>query len=178
MKREIDILEQSHLVLSRIHSGVLITTKAHDEVNTMTIGWGTIGMEWSRPIFTAFVRLHRHTKALLDEAGTFTVNVPLDDSAQKILAYCGTHTGKDEDKIQKMHLTLVQSDCIESPAIRELPLTLECRILYSQNQILERIPEDLQKRYYPQEIDFFSTGANKDVHCMYIAQIVKAYIIE
>lgn len=178
MKKEINILDNAQLVLSRLHSGVLLTTQSKGEVNSMTIGWGTIGIEWGQPIFTAYVRLHRHTKMMLDESKEFTINVPLDDSARHILGYCGTKSGKDHDKIQDLNLTLVQSDCVQAPGIKELPLTLECKVLYSQDQLLEKIPQEFQKRYYPQDVDSSSTGANQDIHCMYIAQIVKAYILE
>jgi len=41
----------------------------------MTISWGTLGIEWNKPIFTAFIREGRFTKELLDESGEFTINI-------------------------------------------------------------------------------------------------------
>ena len=51
--------------------GVLLTAKADGQVNTMTIGWGTIGIQWGKPIFIAFVRGCRHTKGMLDKNPEF-----------------------------------------------------------------------------------------------------------
>ena len=64
MKKEIDILKESQKVLSKLDQGVLLTTKYKEKVNTMTIGWGTIGIEWGLPIFIAFVRTSRYTKEM------------------------------------------------------------------------------------------------------------------
>ena len=172
MKKEIDILQESHQVLSCLAAGALLTTKAQGKVNTMTIGWGTIGIEWGEPVFIAFVRQSRHTKTMLDATGEFTISVPDKNTDPQILSYCGTRSGRDTDKIQDLHLTLVEPEQIHAPAIKELPLTLECQVLYSQDQEFDRLPEAIQKRYYPAQ-----AKDQHDVHTMYIAKIVKAYQI-
>lgn len=177
-KKELSILDDASLILSQLSKGVLLTTKDQDKVNTMTIGWGTIGIEWGQPIFTAFVRTHRHSKEMLDHSGSFTINAPYQKDTKQILGYCGSHSGRDVDKIKELGLHLVPCETIDSMAIQELPLTLECEILYSQVQDLETIPEDLKERYYPQNVDSLATGSNKDVHVQYIAKIKKAYILK
>lgn len=63
------------------------------------------------------------------------------------------------------------------PGIREYPLTLECRVLYRQEQKLDLYSEKAM-RFYPQDVGSENTGANKDPHVMYIGEIVNAYIIE
>ena len=42
-----------------------------------TIGWATIGVQREIPIFQVHVRKCRHSKAMLDTAMEFTLNVPL-----------------------------------------------------------------------------------------------------
>ena len=59
MKREIDLWEYAGKILDTTGKGVLLTTKCDGKVNTMTIGWGTIGIEWGRPVFVAYVRVAR-----------------------------------------------------------------------------------------------------------------------
>ncbi len=149
-------------------NGILMTTAAGGKVNTMTIGWGSIGVDWSRPIFIAYVRESRFTKQMLEENGEFTVNIPLGQTDRNVLAYCGTRSGRDTDKIVDMGLHLVPSEVVSVPGIREFPLTLECRVLYHEEQDLSRIPADILTRYYP----------NADHHHVYYGQIVNAYIIE
>ena len=176
MKKEINILQESHRVLYSLANGALLTTKLQEKVNTMTIGWGTIGIEWKEPVFIAFVRQSRYTKEILDATGEFTINVPNQETDPRILSYCGTHSGKDTDKILDLGLTLVDPEQIKVPAIKELPLTLECQVLYSQAQEYDLLPETIQRQYYPID-DSKPVKEKPDVHTMYIAKIIKAYEI-
>ena len=177
MKQEIEVFDYAKEIVSAIPKGVLLTTRVEDKVNTMTIGWGTLGVEWGLPIFVAFVREGRFTREQLDASMEFTVNVPYGDFDKKILGYCGTKTGRDTDKIGDMNLTLVESELVKVPGIRELPLTLECKVLYRQLQEKDSIPEFIREKMYPENLDSSNPGANRDYHVAYYGQIVKAYII-
>ena len=72
-----------------------------------------------------------------------------------------------------MNLTLEEPVSISVPGIKELPLTLECKVIYKQKQDLSAIPEDIIKRYYPAD----ETGF-QDYHYAYYGEIVNAYLIE
>ena len=157
-----------HICKAMKPNGILLTTAAHGKVNTMTIGWGTIGVDWSRPVFIAYVRESRYTKEMLEANGEFTVNIPMGPIDKKILGYCGTKSGRDTDKIADMGLHTVESDVVSVPGIAELPLTLECKVLYKEEQDLSRIPADIIAQYYPKG----------DHHHVYYGQIVNAYLIE
>ncbi|MCI9442919.1 MAG: hypothetical protein HFH15_17340 [Ruminococcus sp.] len=50
-------------------------------------------------------------------------------------------------------MTLEAPEIISVPGIKEYPLTLECRILYSQKQELEKLPDDIREKMYPQDVD-------------------------
>ena len=65
-----------------------------------------------------------------------------------------------------------------APGIKELPLTLECKVIYRQLQDRSAIPEDIRERNYPENADSSNPGANRDYHIAYYGEIVKAYIIE
>ncbi len=178
MKREVNPFDYANDICKALPRGILLTTKRGDEVNTMTIGWGTMGIDWSRPIFIAYVRESRYTKQLLEANGEFTVNVPMGDIDKKILAVCGTKSGRDMNKIAELGLHPEEPISISVPGIRELPLTLECKVLYRQQQDLSAIPEDILARYYPVEEETLHPGSDRDYHICYYAQILKAYIIE
>lgn len=178
MKREIDIFDHASEIMKAVQSGVLLTTKAEGKVNAMTISWGTLGIEWNKPLFTAFVRESRFTKALLDKNPAFTINIPQGAINKEILKICGTMSGRDMDKIQELGLTLEEPDVVSVPAIRELPLTLECRVIYKQAQELSAMPVEIQRACYPQDVDGSYHGSNRDVHTAYYGEIVRAYIIE
>lgn len=178
MKTYIQAFAYAKDILQQLPKGILLTTQAGGKTNSMTIGWGTMGIEWGRPVFVAFVREHRFTRQQLDANPQFTVNVPLGQYDAHILSYCGTHSGAQTDKAADLHLTLVDGEKVAVPAIRELPLTLECQVLYRQKQDLPAFPPDIQARYYPQDVDSTACGANKDMHIAYYGEIVNAYIIE
>lgn len=178
MKKTINAFDYAGDICKAMKKGILLTTKAGDKVNTMTIGWGMLGIEWGKPIFIAFVRESRFTKQMLEENGEFTVNIPYGEVDARILGFCGTKSGRDLDKIAEMNLTLEDPLSISVPGIRELPLTLECRVLYKQQQDLNAIPQEILNRYYPQEVDGSHPGSNRDYHIAYYAEILNAYIIE
>lgn len=168
MKRKVNAFDYAGEVCKAMQKGVLLTTACDGQVNTMTIGWGHIGIEWGRPIFVAYVRESRYTKEMLTKNGEFTVNVPLGECDGKILGFCGTKSGRDTHKIGELGLTLEEPETISVPGIRQLPLTLECKVIYRQDQPLSAIPEDIQRRYY----------AQGDPHTAYYGEILNAYIIE
>lgn len=178
MKKKIEVFDYSKEILKGIKSGVLLTTKTDEKVNTMTISWGTMGIEWGKTIFTAYVRLNRFTKFQLDKNAEFTINVPYGEYDKKILGGCGSTSGHNIDKIKEYNLTLENPNTISVPGIKELPLTLECKVLYSQLQDVSKLPQNLRDTYYPQGVSGEHYGANEDYHVMYYAEIVDAYIIE
>lgn len=174
MKRKVEAFDYAGHICKAMKKGILLTTRSGERVNTMTIGWGKIGIEWNKPVFIAYVRESRYTKQLLEENGEFTVNIPYGEFNSNILGYCGTKSGRDTDKIKDMGLTLVDSDAVSVPGIKELPLTLECKVIYKQKQDLCAIPAALMERFYPVvgEQDF------RDYHIAYYGEILNAYVIE
>jgi len=67
MKKEIVVFDYANEIMKGVKTGVLVTTKVEDKVNPMTISWGTLGVEWGKPIFTIFVRENRFTKHQLEK---------------------------------------------------------------------------------------------------------------
>ena len=88
---------------------------------------------------------------------------------KKILSYCGSKSGRDTDKIADLGLTLVEPSVISVPAIKELPLTLECRVIYKRHQDSNAIPQEIKDRFYP-------ANTPDDYHTAYYGEIVAAYI--
>lgn len=173
MKRKIKLWEEAGYILENVGKGVLLTTAAEGKVNTMTIGWGTLGIQWGKSIFIAFVRESRYTKELLDKNPEFTVNVPYGEYDKSILGICGTRSGRDVDKLQELGLSLEESETVSVPGIRQLPLTLECKVIYRQEQDSAAISQENTARYYPKENN--KTG---DYHTAYYGEVTAAYIIE
>ena len=173
MKQPISAFDKAGDICKAMKQGILLTSGTMEKPNTMTIGWGMIGVEWGKPIFVALVRESRFTRELVDQGGDFTVNIPWGDIDPKILGYCGTKSGRDVNKFEDLGLTAVESSRISAPAIAQLPLTLECKVLHRQLQELEQDLDASVAKYYPADAD-----GKRDLHCMYFAEILDAYILE
>ena len=176
MKEKINVTDYANLITKALPKGILLNTNG-DKFNAMVIGWGHLGTLWSRPTFHVYVRQGRYTKAQLDRTGEFTISVPLDQPDADINRICGWQSGRDIDKAAAAGLELESAEVIRTPGIRQYPLTIECRILYAQDQELPKIPEDIRNRMYPQDVDGTYPMANRDCHTMYVGEIVDAYII-
>ena len=172
MKKPVNAFDYAGLICKAMNPGVLLTAKVGDKVNPMTIGWGSIGVEWGTPFFTAYVRPCRYTHEMIEATGEFTVNIPM-GNVKNILGFCGTKSGRDTDKIADLGLTLEEPVCISVLGIKELPLTLECKVIYRQDQDSSLLHPDVVERYYKP-----GTRNEGDYHTMYFGEITAAYIIE
>ena len=99
MKR-VGYMQVAEEAMGQIKEGAFLTVKADGALNTMTIGWATIGYVWSRPIMMVAVRLSRHTFGLMEAAEDFTVSIPSTDMDAE-LDCCGTRSGRDFDKFKQ-----------------------------------------------------------------------------
>ena len=149
--------------------GILVTTKTGDKINSMTIGWGTLGVVWEKPVFIAYVRDCRYTWEMLQKNPEFTVNIPVGEFDRKALGLLGSKSGRDMDKIATAGLTPVDPEVISVPGLKEFPLTLECKVLLDQKQDDSRLPEELRDRFYRIQ--------SNDHFCFY-GEIVASYMIE
>ena len=178
MKQEIDVFEYASEIMKALKTGVLLTTKANNKVNVMTISWGTLGIEWGKTLFTLFIRENRFTRTQLDQHPEFTISIPRGEFDKKILGFCGTKSGRSVDKIKELNLHLEEGSAVSVPVIREFPLTLECKIIYTQKQDQQEIKQKNLMEFYPQDVDSSFYGANKDFHIAYYGEIVSAYILQ
>lgn len=157
-------LQQADKLIERIKAGAFLTVAADKAVNTMTIGWATIGYIWQKPVFMVAVRDSRHTFTLLEKTDNFTVTIPGSDDYNKAIAVCGTKSGRDFDKFAQCNLQQKQAKCVTSPIIDIPGVHYECKIIYKSamdNAFLDPALE----RLYP----------NKDYHTLYFGEILACY---
>lgn len=146
------------------NGGVFLTVNG-EKANTMTIGWGSAGIYWGKPVCVVLVRPQRHTYSLIENADEFTVSVPTTNPLKEELAFAGTQSGRDYDKFQGHGLTAVPGQKVNTPIVGECGLHLECKIVH--RQVLQEDAKDQPTftRAYPL----------KDYHIMYWGEIVSAY---
>jgi flavin reductase (DIM6/NTAB) family NADH-FMN oxidoreductase RutF len=146
---------------------LLVSAGRSGTPNVMTIGWGSIGVMWGRPVFTVMVRPSRHTYKLLEEVAEFTVNVPPAGLAAAT-QYCGTVSGADRDKFREMSLEPIRSREVTPPIIRQCVVHYECRVVHRCDMAAEALVPVLHEEFYP--------GGN--FHRYYFGEIVAAYADE
>jgi flavin reductase (DIM6/NTAB) family NADH-FMN oxidoreductase RutF len=133
--------------------------------NPMTIGWGTFGIMWSKPVVMVMVRPTRHTHSLIAQAHDFTVNW-LPEKYAQALQVCGSVSGRDKDKFALAGLHPVKAALVQSPVVEESILSLEARIIYrSQTDPALCVDKAVLACYDP---------ALKDYHGLFFGEVVAA----
>ncbi len=146
---------------------MLITAGDHVECNTMTASWGGVGYLWNKPVAMAFIRPQRHTFEFTEREPMLTLSF-FGEEYRKALQYCGSHSGRDEDKIHNAGLSVTFTD-EEVPAIEQATLVLECKKLYCDMMKPECfLHKEIVEKWY----------AAQDFHKVYVLEIVNAYIKE
>lgn len=143
-------------------SGLLLVSG--ERGNPMTIGWATIGVIWSIPVLTVLVRPSRFSFGLMESHREFAVCVPRDEMAEQV-AYCGTHSGREVDKISECGFSLEQGSLISIPHIGECPIYYECRVVHKTSVINADLDPTIVQRSYP-------TG---DLHGIYNGEILGVF---
>ncbi len=148
----------------------IVTGNLKDKVNAMTISWGEIGSIWGHkcgePVVTIFVRPQRFSKVLLDKEDYFTLCF-FDKKYKKELAYLGTHSGRDEDKLAKVKFTSTSME--QYSYINEANMVFVCRKLYQQT---------MKEECFLDKSIIMDNYPKKDFHDLYIAKIEKVLIKE
>ena len=81
-----------------------------------------------------------------------------------------TLSGRDVDKVKEAGLHTVPAEKSGVDGIKEAPLTIECRIVYRQDQTEDLYSQENYERWYQND--------PAGVHTMYIGEVMDAYIIQ
>ena len=72
----------------------------------------------------------RHSYRLIKESGCFIVNLPGKDQ-KEMFDYLGSHSGADENKLEKIGAKLCDGEKVNAPILDECPVNIECTIVDS-----------------------------------------------
>ena len=145
---------------------MLLSAGDERKCNTMTVSWGSLGILWNKPVATVYVRPTRYTLEFLDREDTFSLSV-LSEGNRAALNYCGSHSGRDGNKIAAAGLTPVVDN--GTPYFAEAKLVLVCKKLYKQDfSPACFLDQSLDAVNYPK----------KDYHKMFIGSIEKVLVKE
>ena len=144
----------------------LLTAGRAGDCNTMTVSWGHFGVMWNLPTIWCHVRPPRHTYRFIEKEPLFTLSF-LPEGGRKALEYCGSHSGRDGDKIAAAGLTVIEP-VPGAPAFAEADIIAVCRKLYAQDLDPAGFLDDRITAHY--------NGG--DYHRMYLAEVTRLLIKE
>ncbi|MGI5911924.1 MAG: flavin reductase family protein [Syntrophomonadaceae bacterium] len=165
MSKSLSYEEYSQQFLTQLPKGAFLTVREGDRLNTMTIGWGTIGYIWQKPILMVMVRYSRHTYDLIDKAPDFSVSLPAPGEMKKNLTMAGSKSGRDVDKFEAAAVNPQAARHINSPVIKDCKLVFECKTVFKQIMDPELLDDSIRTKSYP----------DSDYHVMYYGEIVACY---
>ena len=162
--KEINPVEISDNFIKLIASDwMLITAGDEAKYNMMTASWGGVGFLWNKPVAFIFVRPNRYTFEFIEKQPVFTLSFFAPED-KHILSYCGSHSGRNEDKAKACNLSVIATSS-NSISFKEAQMYFECRKLYAQDM---------------DEKSFIDTSAltqwyGKDpLHRVYVGEILNA----
>lgn len=105
---------------------VLVSCGVGSQANIITLAWaGTLCSD--PPMVGIGVRPSRHSHELIKEVGEFVVNLPTAEQVEWV-DYCGTVSGRDENKWDVSGFTPISGTEVVVPLIVECPVNIECRL--------------------------------------------------
>ena len=166
-KEDMDFTEHYGSVVEVLTSrGLLLGSyDAKGKPNLMTIGWGTLGSIWSKPIWIVLVRPSRYTYECIEHSGGFTVNVP-PKSMAGVCETCGTRSGRSTDKFAACGLTAEKAITVNAPTVAECPIVYECEVVHTSDVLEPRLSREIIASAYK----------GGDFHSVYWGEILAARI--
>lgn len=143
---------------------MLITAGNSEKFNMMTASWGGVGVLYNKPVAICFINPARYTYNIMEKNDTYTLTFYSEDY-RKALEYCGTKSGRDEDKVKGSGLTPVSTEN-GAMAFKEARLIIECRKLVSQSISLDAIDNSQERE----------KRAMQPMHKMYIGEILNVWV--
>ena len=97
--------------------------------NMMTAAWAGICCG-QPPCVTVSLRKATYSYGNLMARKAYTVNLPSVEMAEAA-DFFGMASGRDMDKPAAAGLTVVKSDLVDAPYLKEFPLVVECRVIHT-----------------------------------------------
>lgn len=143
---------------------MLITAGNDQDYNMMTASWGGLGHLYGKPVAFCFINPARHTYQLMEKGDTYTLSF-YTEAYREALQYCGTHSGKETDKVKGSGLTPITLES-GNKTFAEAWMVIECKKLVSQSFTPEALSDEALREKWE----------GKQLHKMYIGEILNVWI--
>lgn len=153
-------------IVKLLNDWTLITSGSGDDINVMTASWGGLGVFWEKPVSFCFLGAQRYSISTMDKGETYTISF-YTEAYKDALKYCGSKSGRDEDKIKGSGLTPIKTPS-GATAFAEAWMILECRKMVAQPLSQDAIAD--------KNSDAGKKWNGKPLHKMYIGEILNVWI--
>ena len=109
---------------------ILVSCKGLDgENNVLAVGYCG-NCSYAPPMVMVGIVPSRYSYKMIKESGCFVVNLVSKEYKDKF-DYLGSHSKRDEDKLKKMNVKLVEGKKVNAPIIYNCPVNIECSVVDS-----------------------------------------------
>lgn len=154
--------KERNIVMNAIKmGGLFITCGKGEKINIMNTRWGTLGRMWNRDIFVLPVRKKKYSHELISKYKSFVVNIPTNEMSSEMLR-CSNMSGKEYNKFKEFHFEPVPAKLVDSVAIAECPMKLECKVIYSADMQASKLNKTIAEDMY----------IGREYHTLFFGEIV------
>ncbi len=164
--KEISINEFNYNAFNKFGKDwALVVVKDNNEDNAMTISWGQLGILWSKPVVSVYIRNTRYTKKMMDNSSTFSVCF-FSEKYRKELNICGRKSRKDTDKITECSFSRAYED--NTLYLKEASIIFILKKLYQVDLPISDSTHPSIKKHYKEG----------ESHTQYIGEVIKILVDE
>ena len=153
-------------IIKLLSEATLITSGSGEDVNVMTASWGGLGVFWEKPVAFSFLGAQRYSITTMDKGDTYTVSF-YTEAYKDALQYCGSTSGRNEDKIKGSGLTPIKTPS-GATAFAEAWMIFECRKMIAQPLSQDAVTD--------KESNAAKKWNGKELHKLYIGEIVNVWV--
>ncbi|MFZ7120867.1 MAG: flavin reductase family protein [Eubacteriaceae bacterium] len=109
---------------------VLVSCRGvNKENNVLAVGYCG-NCSYDPPMVMVGIVPSRYSYNLIKESGCFVVNL-VGEEYKEVFNYMGSHSKRDEDKLEKMNVKLSEGVKVDAPILDDCPVNIECKVVDS-----------------------------------------------
>ncbi|MFC2061499.1 flavin reductase family protein [Elusimicrobiota bacterium] len=127
MEEKIEISRALSQLTKPEHAVLLISGSSLNNANIMVAGW-VMRTSHEPSLIAVSVGKTRYTHGLMEENNQFVLAYPV-KGMEEIIEFCGSRSGRDVNKFEKLGIKTVPARKIDLPIIENARVNFECRII-------------------------------------------------
>ncbi len=109
---------------------IIVSCRGADGKNNALVVAYACNCSYDPPMLMVGIVPTRHSYGMIKETGVFVANL-VPESMRQAYQYLGSHSGRDEDKLEKLGLRLGEGQKVKAPILLDCPVSIECRVVDS-----------------------------------------------